>query len=255
MSQVSAQILEAYNEQYSDANKEWREIGARYKALNVKTVTGGKRFGKLLEIGCGDGAALAELEKLGVADELYGLEISESGMAQLEKRNLKTLEEVKIFDGYDVPYPDDSFDLVVLTHVLEHVEFERPILREMYRLSEHQVIEVPKDDKFHVDRKLKHFMAYGHINVYTPSSLRFLLGTEGLNVVADHRSIIAREALHFNKFKMIGDRPTFFKKLKIDLEYALRKALLDYGGEKRADRFCNAYTVLTKRAPEKPGIF
>ncbi len=90
-----------------------------------------------------------------------------------------------LFDGYKIPYPDNHFDLVICSHVMEHVEHERILLREIKRVSKNQIFEVPIDFSFYVDKKIKHFLAYGHINIYTPGLFRFLLLSENFEIVKD----------------------------------------------------------------------
>jgi ubiquinone/menaquinone biosynthesis C-methylase UbiE len=131
----------------------------------------GRSFKKVLEVGAGDGSILQKLSDYNFGSEYHAVEISDSGVAHIRSRNIKDLVSVQEFDGYKLPFEDDSFDLVILSHVLEHVEHERLLLREIKRVSSNFVIEVPIDYKPNVDKRIKHFLAYGHINMYTPTSL------------------------------------------------------------------------------------
>ena len=118
---------------------------------------------------------LHHLYQSGYFEELHALEIATSGIEVIKSRNLPSVKSVELFDGYALPYDDDSFDAVILCHVLEHVEYERILLRELMRVAPYQIIEVPLDYHFEIDSKVDHYLGYGHINVYTPSSVRFLL--------------------------------------------------------------------------------
>jgi len=179
---VSESYQKAYNSQYDDSIREWRKLGAKYKAENIirlaKTIT----FKNVIEVGCGTGDILHYLSEQGFSSELYGVEISESGIKQVKEKNIKHLKDVLLFDGYKIPFPDNYFDLAVCSHVLEHVEHERLFLREVLRVSKNQIFEVPIDFSFFVDNKINHYLSYGHINIYTPSLLKFLLKTEGVKV-------------------------------------------------------------------------
>jgi ubiquinone/menaquinone biosynthesis C-methylase UbiE len=73
----------------------------------------------ILEIGAGEGSILQKLRELNYAQALYALEISESGIEAIQKRNIPDLIECKLYDGYEVPYSDKRFDLAILSHVLE----------------------------------------------------------------------------------------------------------------------------------------
>ena len=91
----------------------------------------------------------------------------------------------RVFDGHHLPYPDDYFDLAYCSHVIEHVEFPRQIIRELKRVSKYQFYEIPIDFSFYVDKKVDHFLSYGHINIFTPALFRFLLHSEGHRVIKD----------------------------------------------------------------------
>ena len=190
--QTTAQNLqESYDAQYNSGDDEWRRIGAIKKARNIFDITKNLvPFDKVIEIGAGEGSLLKILaQNPQFAKEMYALEISNSGISAIEKKNIENLKEILKFDGYHIPYPDKYFDLAVVAHVLEHVEHERLFLREVARISKKQVIEVPRDHAFGIDKKMSHFLSYGHINIYTPSSLKFLLQTEGFKILENHNKI------------------------------------------------------------------
>lgn len=51
-------------------------------------------------------------------------------------------------DITDIPYPDDSFDLVMANHVLEHIEEDRKAMQEIYRVTKkggYAILQVPLD--------------------------------------------------------------------------------------------------------------
>ena len=128
---------------------------------------------------------------------MYALEISESGIKKIEERKLQTLKEIKLFDGYTIPHKDKSFTLATCSHVIEHVEHPRTLLREIARISEYQYFEVPIDFSFFVDKKIKHYLNYGHINIYTPSLFKFLLKSEGYEVINEDFLFTSDEILKF----------------------------------------------------------
>jgi hypothetical protein len=139
--------------------------------------------------------------------------------------------------------------------VLEHVEHERILIRELKRVAQYIVIEVPKDYRYGVDKRMKHFLAYGHINMYTPTSLRFLLQSEGLDIVADKLSLTDREITRFSEFVILKKPKTITKRLKIDLIYRIKKTLGNIFGKKKQEQYANAYTVLLKKSDQDLQIF
>ena len=110
---VSKSLESAYNELYTDKMTEWRELGGKYKASNILNVCRNHTFAKVLECGAGEGSILKFLNESGKFCELYAIEISNTGCIQIAKRELERLKEVKKFDGYEIPYKDKEFDLVI----------------------------------------------------------------------------------------------------------------------------------------------
>lgn len=244
---LSTDVRNAYNDFYLGLDEQWRMLGAKYKALNIIEVCSGHKFKKVLEVGAGDGSILQHLDARNIFPEIHALEISESGADQIVSRKLKHLKSVHVFDGYHIPFADDEFDLVILSHVLEHVEFERMLLREIKRVSKHLVIEVPCDYRYGIDKRMKHFLDYGHINMYTPSSLRFLLQSEGFELLADKISMIEPEVTKFNVFMNQKKPKNLFSTLRIDVEYLVKRLISLLSGSKRHESFANAYTILLKK--------
>lgn len=252
---LSEEVKTAYDNFYTKSDVAWRMLGAKYKAKNIVDVCSDIKPTKVLEVGAGDGSILHFLNEWNFAPELHALEIAESGVDIIKSRNLSSLKSVQTFDGYKIPFDDNTFDLVILAHVLEHVEHERILIRELKRVSKYIVIEVPKDYRFGVDKRIKHFLEYGHINMYTPTSLRFLLQSEGLEILEDKVSMTATETVKFNEFINKKAPKTFTKNLKIELEYRIKKALGNFLGRKKQEQFANAYTVLTKKSDSNLQIF
>lgn len=205
--EISDSLKKAYDEQYNEAMKVWRELGAKEKALNIIELTQNESFDKIIEVGSGDGSILMWLDKWNFNRNIYCVEISTSGIQQIRNRELGSVVEIKHFSGYDIPYPNDFFDLVICSHVVEHVEFPRLLLREIKRISKKQVFEIPIDFSLTVDKKIDHFLSYGHINIYTPFLFRFLLKSEGFEIIRDKKGFYSKEDMKYqygnNKVKML----------------------------------------------------
>jgi ubiquinone/menaquinone biosynthesis C-methylase UbiE len=251
---ISGNVKNAYDEFYKTHDEAWRMLGAKYKAQHIIDVCKGQSFKKVLEVGAGDGSILKLLSDQNFAPEYHAVEISDSGVAHIKSRDIKNLISVQEFDGYKLPFGDDSFDLIILSHVLEHVEHERLLLREIKRVSKSFVIEVPIDYKPGVDKRIKHFLAYGHINVYTPTSLRYLLQTEGFEIKKDLTSIIEPEVTRFNTFINQKRSKNFIAEMKIATEYAVKNALVKLS-DKFNEKLANAYTVLCTKTDKQADIF
>lgn len=214
---VSDKVQESYTNQYDQESIDWRNLGAKYKAANIVELTKDISFSSVLEVGCGEGSILDWLSKWNFSQHLNGIEISESGLEKIKSKNIKNLNQVLLFDGYKIPFPDKHFDLVICSHVMEHVEHERVLLREIKRVSKYQVFEVPIDFSFFVDKKIKHFMSYGHINIYTPALFKFLLQTENFRVVKEKYYLYDDEILK----KLYANKKMDY--LKVKFKHAIFK--------------------------------
>jgi len=99
-----------------------------------------KRGGKLLDIGCGAGDRLDEFRRKGF--ETVGVEISAS--ADYAEKYLK-LSVIK-GDLFSPCFPDASFDIITLYHVLEHTHDPVKVCEEILRILKPNglmVIQVP----------------------------------------------------------------------------------------------------------------
>lgn len=154
---VSTTLQDVYDQQYINADTAWRATGARQKADDIIKLGQKYNFKKVLDVGAGDGAVLQELDQRKFTQNLYAVEISSSGIEKINQRNLASLQEVKLFDGYKIPYDDKTFELATCSHVIEHVEHPRLLLREIARVSDYQILEIPIDFSLFVYLKNRTF--------------------------------------------------------------------------------------------------
>jgi len=157
-------------------------LGAIDKADNVVALCKDFPHSMILQIGAGEGSILKRLSDLKFGDELYALEISRAAFDTILKREIRSLIECKIFDGYSIPYENNKFDLAILSHVLEHVEYPRKLLYEAGRVAQYIFVEVPLEENFRLQKDLV-FNGVGHINCYSPKTIRRLAQSCDLEVL------------------------------------------------------------------------
>ncbi|MHB8242449.1 MAG: class I SAM-dependent methyltransferase [Solirubrobacteraceae bacterium] len=82
---------------------------------------------RILDAGCGSGRNMVELARYG---SVTGIELSETSVALARNRNAG---EVVAGSVLEMPFADESFDLVVSLDVIEHLEDDLGALRELRR--------------------------------------------------------------------------------------------------------------------------
>jgi SAM-dependent methyltransferase len=122
----------------------WREIDrvptrynaaltARYRVL-LDVIDSSAR--RVLDIGCGDGTLTFQLAKrsdyvCGVDDSLLPLRLARD---QFQRRPGPRTPLVTNADARQLPFPDDTFDCVVLADVIEHIDAPAAVVGEAYRV-------------------------------------------------------------------------------------------------------------------------
>ena len=87
-------------------------------------------FGKILDMGCGYGGLLLEFGRQNKNIDLYGIDISKKAVDYCKKLGINA----DIENADSMPYPDKTFDLVVMSLVIEHVIDQEKALNEVYRI-------------------------------------------------------------------------------------------------------------------------
>ena len=179
---VKSELLDNYEDYYVGGATEWRWLSAQAKADNVVTLCGDKRNQSVLEVGSGDGSILQRLSDLEFSKTFFSVEISNSAVEAIRMRNIPGVAECKLFDGYNIPYEDNRFGLVILSHVVEHVEYPRRLIYEASRVADQVFIEVPLEDNARLKEDFV-FDSTGHINFYNRKTIRQLVQSCGLRVL------------------------------------------------------------------------
>ena len=100
----------------------------------------------ILDVGCGEGYVAAELAHRGMAVETVDI---------VDVRRVHHLN-FRLFDGVNLPFPDGTFDVVMLNFVLHHVPDDRKtdLLREATRVSRDKVFILEDTPRNALDRVL-----------------------------------------------------------------------------------------------------
>ena len=184
--QLSSNLKQLYDNYYIEGKIDLqtkRDLTAIQSVKNFKNLFPNKRFNKLIDIGAGDGNTLSILSQEKLADELYAIEISTSGINKIKEKAITNLIKVELFDGYKIMEESTTFDIGIALHVLEHVEHERVFISEIARVCKYIYIEVPLEDTFSIEKAILVSSKYGHINFYRTPTLKALMESCSLKVL------------------------------------------------------------------------
>jgi SAM-dependent methyltransferase len=156
-------------------------------AYRARQIESKQRPGKVLDIGCGRGLLLNKLRERGW--EPRGTELSEEAAAYARhKLNLPvTTEELR-----ECRFPGEEFDLVILWHVLEHVQEPRAMLEEVSRILKPGgvlLVAVPNFGSYEARRTGPgwfHLDVPRHLTHFTPRTLGEALGLAGLSAFSQN---------------------------------------------------------------------
>ena len=104
----------------------WR-AGQERRLQMILQAASGRERGRVLDNGCGIGMYLERLAPN--AEQAVGLEFDFDRAAEAGGRSLEVLSA----RGEQLPFPDDSFDLLLSQEVVEHVDDDRAAVTEMVR--------------------------------------------------------------------------------------------------------------------------
>jgi SAM-dependent methyltransferase len=135
---------------------------------------------KILDLGCGYGAYSLALLKQGRS--CVGCDVN---LQYLKTAVASGLPAVAALGP--LPFPDKSFDTVLLFEVIEHVPPIEALLEEAFRVARRNVlVTVPNAEDLELlkgnDVTYAHMLSSDHVHFFDPASLSKLLGRFGGNV-------------------------------------------------------------------------
>ncbi|MEQ8268852.1 MAG: class I SAM-dependent methyltransferase [Parvibaculum sp.] len=109
-----------YRKSYPPAERDYLNLKIAQKAAIVDRLRGDNRSGVLLDVGCGEGFALAWFQTQGWTVE--GIDHSLAGIEGMHPQLLPNVEAGDVFELLEARIDAGrQYDIVWLTHVLEHV--------------------------------------------------------------------------------------------------------------------------------------
>jgi SAM-dependent methyltransferase len=182
-----------YREELELENR-WLEYGAIDKADSVEALLRKQNIHPrtLLELGCGTGALISECRRRGIADRYVAVDYSKDAIAYLTENSPGI--EAHVADLMEPPAPIlEQFDLIVLSHVLEHLEHPDAMLQIIISRFRFKwlFIEVPLEDL--PFSRIKNLFRdrlrnpAGHVQFFNGGTFRRLISRHGIVPVVTRR--------------------------------------------------------------------
>lgn len=197
--QLSVSGRDYYEHLYAsglEMEAEWLRRGAAHKVDSVEGFLRRRciEAETIMELGCGPGEIVRECQRRNLARRYVGVDYSAEAIAYLRTRS----PDITGLQA-DITSPDleltVSPDVVILSHVLEHLENPDDFLAAALRKIDfdYLIVEVPLEDlpgarlkDLVKDRRIN---TSGHVQFFNPTSFLHLLGSHGLEVL-EHRRYV-----------------------------------------------------------------
>lgn len=156
-----------------------KKVNLKHK---VNLAIGGLEKGKLLDIGCGVGDFLQQIESKGW--QCTGIEPSEDAAKIAKKRIQATIYKPEEIDTLI----DETYDVITMWHVLEHVDDLRTEVEHLFRLLKkggRLVIALPNYKSYDATYYQDKWAAYDvprHLNHFDKQTIVNIFNTKGLKI-------------------------------------------------------------------------
>ena len=177
-----------------DPPGEYFKIDSRYMLL--EKVLRSLPSGKFCDLGCGRGALLRQMQD---HHTCYGTDFDSGAVSHCKSQGL-TVEQIDLNEAKQLPFPNVTFDVIVITEVCEHLlepENALRVVKRHLKVGGTFIVTVPNAVPLFARLKLLfgrtvsglHFPSpetkqTGHIRFYTIESMSRLLRQEGFEISA-----------------------------------------------------------------------
>lgn len=133
-------------------------IGLRLRARNILDSVKLKEGMKIFDAGCGTGIYSFTLAK---NNKIIGVDVGKDKIEYLKSVNIFDNVSFEVGDLCKLKFPDNSFDLIICSDVLEHIKDDKKAFKELSRVLNFGgklLITTPKDSEFmrSIYKKLNH---------------------------------------------------------------------------------------------------
>ncbi len=202
---------ESLDEQYNYA-----EIASTWKAnemINLIQQTKHEKFHSVLEVGCGYSMILQKISQDLNIPRAVGIDNHELTLKMAKKISPNCI--YTIMDAYNLSFPDDSFDLVILSDIIEHLENPELLLKEARRVSKYSVFKIPLEKcLINLRRQYGSQDSSGHMFSLDETSAINLINQAGFTILnkSTHQPPDLWGGERFKRFKFIAPVLRFIAK-------------------------------------------
>jgi SAM-dependent methyltransferase len=146
------------------------------------------KFDSLLDVGGAEGYMSAAVKSF------FGVRVRSCDLSEEAGKRAKEIFDVDsdTVDGVSLPYPDNSFDVVLSSESMEHIPQYDRVLNELLRVARKAVIiTVPHDGPEVIEKNIRDKVPHGHLHDFTLESFKDLVPSSyGLKAVGLNSSIL-----------------------------------------------------------------
>jgi len=173
--------------QEQEIEKEWGNLSESLTFIKERNLSPDLA---LLDVGCFKGSLIARLSKSGWSD-VYGVDVDRKAVDRGKRLYPELDAQIIAYSGRDLPFPAESFDVVTMFDVLEHISgIEEFLSTEVWRvLKKGGTLLVQTPNKYTnipweilIHRSFSKYKSY-HVSLQSYWSLKKILRTAGFHEI------------------------------------------------------------------------
>lgn len=231
---------------------------------------------KVLDLGCGNGYYSYLLSQIPLNLKITGIDSHLNAVEDARAQVPKDKATFIIGFAEKLPFPENSFDKIVMSEIIEHVKDDERVLREARRvLRPRGILVLTTPNKGYpflwdpINWILEHFFNFHiksgffagiwnqHLRLYKPEVIEKRLGKVGFKIISS--KLLTSWCLPFNHYLLnLGCRLLFYKKLSQDLLQDINKFSESKSKKTRLASFLfwlvNTYDKLNDIFPNSSGV-
>lgn len=166
----------------------------------------------VLDFGCGNGVLTHWMHANGFSESVTGVDVSRTAIENARKQFAAPGLSFETYDPEQSLEGLGRFDVIVASHVLEHITDARRVVRELSRMARWLVLEVPLEDclvqtaLWKLRGRPRTDNPLGHVQFWTRKSFHHFLESEDLSVVRSYHYASAPFSPFSSPWKRILER-------------------------------------------------